>query len=115
MIKPTPIPECKKVCYSTEHFALMDIHKIKRTSTRPLVPQRAYFCHVHESWHLTSSTCETELYIKRFHKRMELVCKELKDLKQEFNMYKSQNGNKLKKLEELQGWYNEFLQITQTT
>jgi uncharacterized membrane protein len=46
---------------------------------------------------------------------MELVCKELKDLKQEFNMYKSQNGNKLKKLEELQGWYNEFLQITQTT
>jgi hypothetical protein len=47
--------ECKKTQYTTEQFALDDIERIRKKSTRDKVPTRAYFCKICNLWHLTSS------------------------------------------------------------
>lgn len=51
--KPTHKPNCIKVKYTTERFALEDIDRIKRKSIRKKIPTRAYFCKC-GFWHLTS-------------------------------------------------------------
>ena len=47
---------CKKVSFIDEANALKYIKKLKETSKRNKVPQRAYLCEVCLNWHLTSST-----------------------------------------------------------
>lgn len=47
---------CKKVSFLDEANALKYIKKLKETSKRVKVPQRAYLCEVCLNWHLTSST-----------------------------------------------------------
>lgn len=46
--------ECTKSQYTTERFALADIARIKKISSRDKVPVRAYFCDKCNFWHLTS-------------------------------------------------------------
>ena len=45
--------ECKKVCYSSEYFAIWDVDRIKKRSKHKLVPIRAYLCQC-GAWHTTS-------------------------------------------------------------
>lgn len=47
--------ECKKTQYTSEQFALDDIKRIAKKSTRDKVPTRAYLCKICNFWHLTSS------------------------------------------------------------
>jgi len=46
---------CKKVVFANEDFALKYIKRLKESSTRQKIPQRAYLCEVCFNWHLTSS------------------------------------------------------------
>lgn len=46
--------KCVKTSYATEQFALADIQRINKISTRDNKPVRAYYCNTCKSWHLTS-------------------------------------------------------------
>ena len=104
--------KCKKVCYSSEHFALMDIQKYKRTSKRRLLPQRAYFCHTHEAWHLTSSDCDTEKYIEILESKLQAQGQQIKSFKDNITKQKSEFKRIKRRNEKLEKWHDEFLQIT---
>jgi hypothetical protein len=54
--------ECKKVKYSSEQFAVMDIERIRKKSNREIIPTRAYFCFC-GSWHLTSKIDKKDIVI----------------------------------------------------
>ncbi len=45
---------CKKTKFVDEISAKFFIAKIKRTSNRDKIPNRAYLCNICNSWHLTS-------------------------------------------------------------
>lgn len=45
--------QCKKVAFATEADADFYIEKLKRTSSRKVVPTRAYLCETCRNWHLT--------------------------------------------------------------
>ena len=51
--KPINISVCKKVRFNNEENALFSLKKITTTSTRKVVPIRAYLCQC-GAWHLTS-------------------------------------------------------------
>lgn len=44
---------CKKVSFATEADADFYINKLKKTSSRKVVPTRAYLCEECLNWHLT--------------------------------------------------------------
>jgi hypothetical protein len=44
---------CKKVSFGTEADANFYIEKLRKTSTRPIIPVRAYLCEKCNNWHLT--------------------------------------------------------------
>lgn len=45
---------CKKVSFATEADAIYYINKLKKTSSRKVLPARAYLCEECLNWHLTS-------------------------------------------------------------
>lgn len=53
--EPNNSIDCKKVRFSSEAFANIHIAKLKSTSTRKKIPNRAYLCEHCNLWHLTSS------------------------------------------------------------
>lgn len=65
---------CKKVSFSDEQQAIYYIEKLRKTSKRPSIPQRAYLCEKCFNWHLTS---------KQEGKTYEFLLKENENLKKE--------------------------------
>lgn len=51
--------QCTKVKYSSEHFATLDIKRIKKLSKRNKIPCRTYYCKKCKAWHLTSKDITT--------------------------------------------------------
>jgi hypothetical protein len=47
-------PNCHKVCFANEKFAIEYIDKLQKTSFRDKKPVNAYLCEKCLSWHLTS-------------------------------------------------------------
>ena len=50
---------CKKVSFGTEEDANFYINKLQKTSSRELVPVRAYLCDKCTNWHLTKVVDKT--------------------------------------------------------
>lgn len=50
--------KCKKVYFANEKSAEYYIEKLQKTSTRKILPVRAYLCEKCLSWHLTSIISE---------------------------------------------------------
>lgn len=48
------IQECKKTKYASAKWALLDIDRINKKSTRYKLPIRAYLCQFCGAWHITS-------------------------------------------------------------
>ena len=46
--------ECKKTKFADQAAAMFYIAKLKATSCRDKIPQRAYLCEICLSWHITS-------------------------------------------------------------
>jgi hypothetical protein len=65
--------KCNKVSFASEKFAMEHVDRIKKTSTRSIVPLRAYYCYEHKAWHLTSAPD------KSFIGRMEELQKKVKE------------------------------------
>lgn len=57
--------ECKKVKFATQADAEFYIQKLKKTSTRSIVPERAYLCQKCFSWHLTSSPDRNSVLLQK--------------------------------------------------
>lgn len=73
---------CTKVKFATESYAIEHIKKLKATSRRMVVPQRAYLCEHCNCWHLTSQQPTThDLYEKRVEKLKVLIDKKDSELK----------------------------------
>lgn len=73
---------CTKVKFATEQYAIEHIKKLKATSRRMVVPQRAYLCEHCNTWHLTSQKPTThDLYEKRVEKLKVLIEKKDAELK----------------------------------
>jgi hypothetical protein len=49
------MPTCKKVKFLDETQAMFYVAKLKKTSMREVIPQRAYLCEHCLCWHLTST------------------------------------------------------------
>jgi hypothetical protein len=77
--------DCLKTQYTTEDFALSDIIRIKKKSTRDNVPKRAYFCGLCNFWHLTS---QTDKYEERLNAKITELKEEVKVLKAERELFK---------------------------
>jgi hypothetical protein len=77
--------DCLKTQYTTEAFALSDIIRIKKKSTRDNVPKRAYFCRLCNFWHLTSQTDKLE---ERLNTKIAELQEEVKALKAERELFK---------------------------
>ena len=45
---------CKKVKYSSEYYAKIDMARIRKRSNRAKLPRSVYFCEECKAWHLTS-------------------------------------------------------------
>ena len=63
---------CKKVKYSSEAFALSDIDRINKISTRIKKPIRVYFCKC-QSWHLTSKIDVKDIKISELEAEIEFL------------------------------------------
>jgi hypothetical protein len=87
---------CEKVRYTSERFALMDIKRIKKISTRDKIPVRAYFCDLCGFWHLTSAKSKNDEVKDKKILELELTITTLKDevraLKIALNEQKNQNN-----------------------
>jgi hypothetical protein len=77
--------ECLKTQYTTEAFALGDIARIKKKSTRDNIPKRAYFCRLCNFWHLTSRADKLE---ERLNAKIAELQEEVKTLKAELELFK---------------------------
>lgn len=77
--------DCLKTQYTTEAFALSDIIRIKKKSTRENVPKRAYFCRLCNFWHLTSQSDKLE---ERLNTKIAELQEEVKVLKAERELFK---------------------------
>lgn len=66
------IETCKKVAFSDEQQANYYIEKLNKTSSRKIIPKRAYLCEKCFNWHLTS---------KKEGKTYEFLLKENENLK----------------------------------
>lgn len=53
---------CSKVKYASEEYALFDVKRIKKKSTRDKKPLRAYLCFC-GAWHLTSKVDKKDIII----------------------------------------------------
>ena len=87
---------CDKVRYTSERFALMDIDRIKKISTRDKIPVRAYFCNLCSFWHLTSAKSKNdEIRDKKvlaLEKEIVALKDEVRALKIALNEQKNQNN-----------------------
>lgn len=81
----------KKVQYTSERFAMMDIARIKKISSRDKVPVRAYFCDICNLWHLTSSGDRKE---EAKNKRILTLEGDIKKLKIEIEELKKTSNKK---------------------
>lgn len=58
----TPEDVCnKKTKYASAKLANEDVERIRKKSTRPVVPSRAYYCTICNFWHLTSNISRSDL------------------------------------------------------
>jgi hypothetical protein len=83
---------CKKVAFSDEKQALFYVDKLKKTSDRPVVPQRAYLCQKCNNWHLTSKQ-ENKTYTAILAEN-ELLKKQLADKERIISEIKGYNAAK---------------------
>jgi hypothetical protein len=78
--------QCKKTKYSTEEAALLDIARIKRISNRDKIPQKAYFCTICSSWHLSSKkSSQSKLLgkVKEYKDKLKVANETIINLKKE--------------------------------
>ena len=58
----TPEAVCKsKTKYASAKIANEDVERIRKKSTRPVVPCRAYYCTICNFWHITSNMSRSDL------------------------------------------------------
>ena len=82
------MPDCVKTKYATEQFALDDIARIKKSSTRAKIPTKAYLCEKCSFWHLTSKD--------------DIVHKQVLELLQELTKLRKENEKLKNKHKEIQ-------------
>lgn len=78
---------CRKVSYGLQKFADYDIERLKK-STRSVVPIRSYLCTKCNTYHLTSSNLDRNIFIQELIKsnllmqdKLEKVTRDLSELK----------------------------------
>lgn len=78
---------CNKVKYSTVDFALQDIKRISKSSTRENIPVRTYFCIKCGAYHLTSKEDLNAYYslVNALKEENERLLNEIKLLKNKSN------------------------------
>lgn len=76
--------ECTKVKYADKITAELDIAKIKKRSTRDVIPVRAYLCPMCKAWHLTSKPDPKALFerVGKLEDTVVALSKELAGFKQ---------------------------------
>ncbi len=77
--------QCTKTKFANEKAALDYVRRLKNTSTRSIIPTRAYLCPYCETWHLTSHGSYSEK-----EKRLQIIIDkrnaEIEDLKKKLDV-----------------------------
>lgn len=84
---------CKKTSFANEESANHYIKKLKKTSTRSVIPVRAYLCEKCHNWHLTSIPTKEQKVIDNLEKH-------IKNLKLKINKLEKKLQNENNKLPE---------------
>ena len=81
---------CKKASFANEAAANTYIDRLKKTSTRSKVPQRAYLCNKCNNWHLSSTISWEQQHLELDNK--------LKDLEDRFKRLETSLHDREQKL-----------------
>lgn len=71
----------KKVKYTSENFALMDMKRFRKENKRSYSPIRSYYCYDCSAWHLTSAPDNREIELIKLRKKQSLQGQEISELK----------------------------------
>lgn len=83
--------ECHKTRFATKEDALFYLKKIRKESTREIIPVRAYLCRC-KAWHLTSQQAYNSGEVKRLNDIINTLRENIKKLKTENALLRSNTG-----------------------